>query len=252
MLTGIKRRWARVSFFSERVCCICGSRVGSFLPYRRAGVSRPPLMVALEVVGSDVDNFTCPVCGCHDRERHLKLYFDSMELFGFISGARVLHFAPEENFSRLINECKPMEYVMADLQPSSPEVNKVDMMNIPYGDRYFDFIIANHVLEHVEDINSALQELYRVLRPGGYAVLQTPYSRVLHHTFSDQGITSGDVRLQAYGQEDHVRLFGRDVFMVVESVGFESSVVFHQEVLKNVSSVVYGVNADEPFFLFRR
>ena len=112
--------------------------------------------------------------------------------------------------------------------------------------------IANHVLEHVSDVPRALSEIRRVLKLGGVAILQTPYSGKLHHTWEDKGIDTPVARLQAYGQEDHVRLFGRDIFEQITAAGFESRVHRHSELLADVDSFTMGVNGDEPFFLFRK
>jgi SAM-dependent methyltransferase len=133
-----------------------------------------------------------------------------------------------------------------------PGVVKADMEAMPFADAAFDLVIANHVLEHVDDERKALGEVARVLAPGGFAILQTPYSARLHATWRDPGIDTPEARLQAYGQEDHVRLFGRDIFERIASAGFESHVRRHAELLGDVDPGVAGVNAAEPFFLFRK
>src|SRR5690606_34800846 len=104
-----------------------------------------------------------------------------------------------------------------DLHPKSRELRSVDITCMPYPDASFDMIIANHVLEHVRNDRQALDEIVRVLRPGGVAILQTPYSAVLHSTWEDAGISTDNARLQAFGQEDHVRLFGKDIFQRIEA-----------------------------------
>jgi SAM-dependent methyltransferase len=108
------------------------------------------------------------------------------------------------------------------------------------------------VLEHVDDDARALAEIRRVLKPGGMAILQTPYSRKLHRTWSDPGIDTPQARLQAYGQEDHVRLFGRDIFERVVAAGFESCVRQHADLLRDIDPATFGINPVEPFFLFRK
>jgi SAM-dependent methyltransferase len=104
----------------------------------------------------------------------------------------------------------------------------------------------------VDDDLKALTEIYRVLKPGGHAILQTPYSAKLHHTWEDPGIDDDAARLQAYGQIDHVRLFGRDIFARFASTGLASCVRQHHELLPDVNAAVFGVNPREPLFLFRR
>lgn len=222
------------------------------MPYRKGRRSTSPLLRALDVVGSDVENFECPRCGAHDRLRHLILYLRASGLMSGIGGARVLHFAPEPGLVDLLSALGPSRYVLADLIPGLPGVEAIDIQSIPYADAEFDFVIANHVLEHVEDDLLALREIRRVLRPGGAAILQTPYCARLTSTWSDGGIDSGPARWVAYGQEDHVRLYGRDIFDRFASVGLDNAVSDHASLLTDVDPAVVGVNTLEPFFLFRR
>jgi SAM-dependent methyltransferase len=209
-------------------------------------------MRALAMVGSDADHFECPRCGAHDRERHLLMYLRASGVLGDLQGKAVLHFAPEKRLSRFIAAAAPSRHVQADLLPNSPEVQRVDMLAMPFGDGTFDCVIANHVLEHVGDVDRALGEIHRVLCPRGHAILQTPYSSKLHRTWEDAGIDTPAARLQAYGQEDHVRLFGRDIFERIAAAGFEPGVRQHRELLGDVDPIRAGVNPDEPLFLFRR
>ncbi len=243
---------ARLPGNRSKECLICGKNVTTFLPYRLSSHSSPQLMITLEGVGSDVDHFECPRCGCHDRERHLLMYMRATGLFESLSNKAVLHFAPERRLSPLIAAQQPLRYIRCDLYPQTPEIEKMDISAIPYPAESFDLVIANHVLEHVADDQAALAEIYRVLKPGAYAILQTPYSAKLHHTWSDPGIDTDTARLQAYGQEDHVRLFGRDIFERFTATGLKSCVSTHSQLLQEYDARRYGVNAKEPFFLFQR
>lgn len=236
----------------SRECPLCGHQVWRFMPYRNGSAGTPPLITALDVIGSDVDHFECPRCGGHDRERHLLMYFRAGGLMDWLPGRSVLHFAPERHLSRRLTAAGLACYIPCDLYPQSVDVVRVDMLDMQFEPGSFDLVIANHVLEHVGDVAKALLEVFRVLKPGGLAVLQTPYSTKLHHTWSDPGIDSDDARLHAHGQEDHVRLFGRDVFGIIEAAGFESKVRQHADALQEFDAGRFGVNPHEPFFLFRR
>jgi SAM-dependent methyltransferase len=236
----------------QRFCVICGHKVWRFMPYRAGLRSSPPLMRALHMVGSNPDRFECPRCGAHDRERHLLMYLRAAGILEELRGKAVLHFAPEKRLSRFIAATGPLRYVQADLFPNAPGVKRVDMLDMQFPDESFDCVIANHVLEHVSDVPRALAEIRRVLKTGGLAILQTPYSAKLHHTWEDEGIDSPSLRLQAHGQEDHVRLFGRDIFEQIAAAGFASQVRGHADLLTDVDPVGTGVNRDEPFFLFRK
>lgn len=233
-------------------CCYCKKKSLFFLPYKGGSNNLPALMKVLDITGSDVDHHSCPKCQSHDRERHLKLYFDGLGLKRLVTDSRVLHFAPERWFSKYIQEAAPSYYVKADLHPVSTDIRHVDILAMEFEDQSFDLVIANHVLEHVIDDAKALAELNRVLRPGGYAVLQTPYSEVLLQKFEDKGIKDHQARLQAYGQEDHLRLYGRNIFDYIKSFGFNSHIQRHEPTLSSYAPKTYGVNMNEPLFLFKK
>jgi SAM-dependent methyltransferase len=237
---------------SAKLCYACNNRVGRFLPYRGGWKDVPPLIKALDVIGSDVENFSCPRCGAHDRERHLLMYFDRAGMWKRIAGANVLHFAPERILAARISSARPARYVKADLFPAAAGVTREDITRLSFGDCTFGVVIANHVLEHVADDHAAMKEIFRVLEPGGLAVLQTPYSEKLTDTFEDEGIRDDEARLQAFGQEDHVRLYGKDLFSRLRSAGFVSKVLDHDAALKDYSESLYGVNRREPFICMER
>ncbi|WP_420835541.1 class I SAM-dependent methyltransferase [Haliea salexigens] len=206
----------------------------------------------MKIVGSDVDNFECPNCGAHDRERHLFLYLNAADLFTKFCGKDILHFAPERHLSARIAECSPNTYVKADLYPYTTDIVPLDLLDLPYPNCSFDFLVANHVLEHVGDDLRALSEICRVLRVGGAAILQTPFSERLNITWQDDGIDSASARLIVYGQEDHLRLYGNDIIKRFSSVGLSPLVATHVGLLPSVNASMFGVNPHEPFFLFER
>ena len=237
---------------SAKLCYACNRRVGRFLPYRGGWKDVPPRIRALDVIGSDVENFSCPRCGAHDRERHLLMYFDRAGMWKRIAGAAVLHFAPERILAARISNAKPARYVKADLFPTAADTTREDISKLSFGDRTFGVVIANHVLEHVADDRAAMKEIFRVLQPGGLAVLQTPYCDKLTRTSEDESIRDDAGRLQAFGQEDHVRLYGRDLFSRLEGAGFVSKVLDHDSALKDYGESLYGVNRREPFICMER
>lgn len=248
----VRRTLLNINPVKTNYCCVCEQKVGPWLSYKGGWKKAPILMTDLEVIGSDLDNFSCRACDSHDRERHLILYMEKMGLFKELQQSSVLHFAPEKHLSNCIDDSIPKEYIKADLYPKEKDIKKIDMLRIPYDDNRFEFVIANHVLEHVPDYKAALSELYRVLKPNGWAILQTPYSSVLENTWEDHGVITNKQRLQVYGQEDHVRLFGQDIFNHIVNAGFISHLVQHESLLNGISTKKYGVNSHEPFMLFSK
>lgn len=233
-------------------CIACRKEVPSFLPYRRGESSRSPLMRELDVVGSDVERHACPNCGAHDRERHLLLYFARLGAGFAVRGTHVLHIAPESALSSYIRENAPARYVQADLHPSRMDVEQVDLCRMPYPDCSFDLVIANHVLEHVEKDEEALTEIARVLRPNGKAVLQTPFSTLLTNTIEDPHLEPARARFALFGQDDHVRLYGRDLGLRAARAGLAPCGYTHDALLPDIDPRRYGVNPREPLMMFRR
>lgn len=242
----------RYLFPRNKFCTLCGRKVYDFLPFRGGSAAAPSVIRALGMVGSNLDQFECPWCGGHDRERHLFLYIEKSGIFHDVALKSVLHFAPEVRLSEYIASLGPAHYVRCDLFPATPDVLRVDMLAMPFAANSFDLLIANHVMEHVADDMMAISEISRVLKPGGFAILQTPYSAKLKVTWSDSGIDTDDGRLNIYGQEDHVRVFGRDIFDRFASCGLESKVQSHNNLLTGFDGAYFGVNEEEPFFLFSK
>ena len=136
------------------------------------------------------------------------------------SALKVLHFAPEQAFYKLFRNQKNLDYTTTDLFSPLADV-KADICNLPFEDNQYDVILCNHVLEHIPDDTKAMQELYRVLKPGGMAILQIPQDLSRATTFADDTITDQKERAKIFGQYDHVRIYGRDYFDTLRSIGFK-------------------------------
>jgi len=113
-----------------------------------------------------------------------------------------------------------LDYTTTDLNSPLADV-KADICNLPFEDNTFDFILCNHVLEHIPDDTKAMQELYRVMKVGGMGIFQIPQDLSREKTFEDNTITDKKERAKIFGQYDHVRIYGRDYFDKLRSVGFK-------------------------------
>ncbi|MEM0541351.1 methyltransferase domain-containing protein [Flavobacterium sp. j3] len=133
---------------------------------------------------------------------------------------KVLHFAPEQEFYKRFKKQKNIEYTTTDLLSPLADV-KADICNLPFEDNYYDIILCNHVLEHIPDDTKAMQELYRVLKPGGMGIFQIPQDLSRASTFSDDSIIDQKERAKIFGQYDHVRVYGRDYFDKLRNIGFK-------------------------------
>ena len=246
------RNLAKIPLGAQHHCVVCNSRVQRFMPYRNGWKDVPALLRELDVIGSDVAAFSCPVCKCHDRERHLFFYLTASQLLDKIPGSTILHIAPETYIAQLLVSKNPAIYIQGDLYPTNDRIKKINIEKTDFSNDYFDLVIANHILEHVCNDKTALKELHRIIKPGGYAILQTPYSAKLTAVFSDTGIDTDSGRLNAYGQEDHVRLYGANLEAFIASFGFQSLVSSHNKLLPHVDPKRTGTNIKEPFFLFQK
>jgi glycosyltransferase involved in cell wall biosynthesis len=233
-------------------CPICNNEVERFLPYQYKKYELD-FTNKYDIIGSDTENFTCPHCHCHDRMRHIVMYFNQKNIWkNYISNRKVMHIAPEIHLSEIIALLNPEEYICADLYPTNDSIKKLDVTNIPYQSNYFDFIMCNHVLEHISDDLKAMKELYRVLKKGGCAVLQTPYSPKIAESFEDKSINTDELRNKFYGQSDHVRIYGLDFFERLKSVGFSLDIVKNDELFTQEHCKEYGVNYREDLILVKK
>lgn len=154
-------------------------------------------------------------------ERHRLLWLYLKDHTGFFSkNLKVLHFAPEQAFYKRFRKLSNLDYTTTDLNSPLADV-KADICDLPFENHSFDFILCNHVLEHIPDDKLAMQELYRVLKPGGTAILQIPQELDRALTFQDDSITDPKERAKIFGQYDHVRIYGRDYFDKLRQIGFK-------------------------------
>ena len=232
-----------------KTCNFCNELIQNFLPLRDHPISE--FMNHARGIGSDVKNYQCPNCGVNDRVRHLKMYLEKTGLIKRFVDSKVLHFSPEPKLIELISKEAPALHILAQLGTEDLRYENVDIESIPYSDGVFDVVIANHILEHVVDPERALREINRVLKPDGFAILQTPYSNLLTNTFEDPGITSEEQKRFFYGQNDHLRFFGLDIFAKF-SEQLTPKIVWHKELFPDGFDVQFGVNAEEPFFLYSK
>ncbi|MCC8358297.1 class I SAM-dependent methyltransferase [Salinimicrobium sp. ASW11-47] len=165
------------------------------------------------------ENVLSPSTLSLERHRLLWLFLKDHTSF-FTAPHKVLHFAPEQAFFKPFRKLKNLDYTTTDLNSPLADV-KADICDLPFEDNSFDFILCNHVLEHIPNDTKAMQELYRILEPGGTAILQIPQDLKREKTFEDDSITDPKQRAKIFGQYDHVRVYGRDYFEKLRGIGFK-------------------------------
>ncbi|MGM5469622.1 class I SAM-dependent methyltransferase [Flavobacteriaceae bacterium LMO-SS05] len=169
--------------------------------------------------GKQRNNVLSPSTLSLERHRLLWLYLKNETDF-FTASKKVLHFAPEQAFYSRFKKLKNLDYTTTDLNSPLADV-KADICKLPFKDNTFDVVLCNHVLEHIPDDTKAMQEMFRVLKVGGMGIFQIPQDLNREKTFEDDSITDKKERSKIFGQYDHVRIYGRDYFDKLRSIGFK-------------------------------
>lgn len=214
---------------------IDGKSFKSFLPY---GYENPR------------ENVLSPSTLSLERHRLLWLYMKNETEF-FEQPIKLLHFAPEQAFYKRFKKLENLEYTTTDLNSPLADV-KADICNLPFEDNMFDVILCNHVLEHIPDDFKAMQELFRVMKSGGWGIIQIPQDLKREKTFEDDTITDRKERARIFGQYDHVRIYGRDYFDKLRSVGFTVEEVDYTNTLPKEDVENYRLAKGEIIPLVRK
>lgn len=186
-------------------CTVCNHSYRRFLPFGRLKSTR--------------ENALCP--NCLSLERHRMIwYFIEHQTSLFTEKQSMLHIAPEYCFIKRFNKIDALNYITGDLESPLAMV-KMNVLDIPFNNNEFDIVMCNHVLEHIENDQKAMGEIYRILKPGGWAILQVPIDITLLKTYEDFSITSPSEREKHFGQNDHVRQYGKDYTDRLAAVGFK-------------------------------
>lgn len=207
-----------------RVCPVCNEKDITFLPlpsfykemaiehgYERFGQGE---MISLA-------EYSCSSCGASDRERIYAYWLDEMvQKERFKKETKLVHFAPEASLSNKLKKSGLFDYKTADFTMENVDY-VADLMNLPFDDSSFDLFICSHVLEHVEDDDKAINELYRITGKGGCGILVAPISVGLEKTLEDPSIVTESERWKYFGQNDHLRLYAHnDYVSKIKSHGF--------------------------------
>ncbi len=206
-LSYIFKFFAPVLYRGDKVeCPVCEKSFSKFLSY-----------------GSNVahrENVLCPYDLTLERHRLMWLYLTRKTDFFSAESLKVLHIAPEQCFLPHFKKQNNLDYTTADLVSPIADIH-FDLHDIPLEDNQYDVVFCNHVMEHVDDPIRCMSELNRVMKPGGWAIMQVPQDMSRTETYEDKSITSPDEREKHFWQKDHVRLFGKDYPSYLEKAGFK-------------------------------
>ncbi len=216
---------------------ISGKTYRKFLPYGYTkSVSR--------------QNALCPGSLSLERHRLLWLYLKEKTNF-FTANHKLLHIAPEQCFYKLFKAMPNLNYVTGDYNSPIADYH-FDLHKAPFDDNSFDVIFCHHVLEHVEDADQCLRELYRMMKPGGFGIFQIPQDVNRYLTYEDKTITTEKEREIHFWQKDHVRLFGLDYKDKLIAAGFNVTVEDYTKQITPQLVERYGLPKDELLYICRK
>lgn len=218
----------RPLYLGPNQCNMCGHRVRFLNMSRRLSAELTAHGFCYSLDDFETMNhrrFVCPMCGAIDRDRLYRLYID--QFLGDDIG-RVIEFAPSVTLSAYLRSRTDVQYRSADLMMAAAD-DKVDITDMPmYSDGSVDFFICSHILEHVSDDQRALDELYRILAPGGRGIVMTPIAP--EGSFDeDPSVTDETEKWRRFCQGDHVRLYDRSTLCArIATSGFKVSALDHE------------------------
>ncbi|MFX0186781.1 MAG: class I SAM-dependent methyltransferase [Candidatus Hodarchaeota archaeon] len=190
----------------NKICPCCGGNFKKFIP-----------------VGTQFRlSAQCPGCSSLERHRLMLLYLKTKTDF-FKSKLKVLYFAPNKILLSIFKNLSNIECITADL--SSPlAMIKTDITDLIFEDKSFDVILCSHVLEHVINDTLAMREIFRVLKPNGWAIIQSPIDYSLKKTVEGTKEMAANERRKLFGEQNHFRIYGIDYKDKLERAGFKVQV----------------------------
>ena len=191
----------------------------------------------------------CPRCKSRERHRLLYLGFKRGQIFDLTlnSDIQILHFAPESSLERNFR-IRFQNYRTSTLSGNGADV-ALNIENIALPDNSVDCVIANHVLEHVND-ERACAEVFRILANGGIFVVSVPLIEGWDKTYENpQMLNTPENRRLHFGEHDHVRYYGRDFRGRVNTAGFN----LKREITAEAQdSIEFGLTRGEKVFVFQK
>ncbi|MGD1848210.1 MAG: methyltransferase domain-containing protein [Salibacteraceae bacterium] len=248
LIIDIGYAWAKVQLVGKTVTCpVCERSFRAFRP----GGKGIEILKQYQVVGAGFRlNSICPHCRSKERDRLLWLYLNDYSSL-LATPIRLLHMAPEVSLKPVFQNHPNVEYLNGDLDPKLADL-ELDLTQLDFQDESLDALICNHVLEHIPDDRRAMREVLRVLKPGGWAILQVPIAQKLDTTIEDPELEDPVEREKRFGQYDHVRIYGKDYGERLKSCGFDLTVVTPESLVAEEGIWKYALLRKEHLFVARK
>jgi SAM-dependent methyltransferase len=191
----------------------------------------------------------CPRCTSKARHRRIwRFLAEKTNLFS--APTALLEISPHYSFARRWVKMRNLRFVGTDLAVRPHVAVRMDLTATPLRSETFDAILCVHVLEEITDDRAALEELFRIVKHGGWVLVSVP-TRMDRETYEDPAITTPKERRKAFGEEAHVRVYGRDLIERLQGCGFDVQINLASHI-DRTARVEYGLRADENIFLCRR
>jgi hypothetical protein len=237
-LSYLFRIFAPLVYKGDKVeCPVCEKSFRKFLSY-----------------GSDVahrDNILCPYDLTLERHRAMWLYLKNHTDFFTKKDLKVMHIAPEQCFHSLFKKQKNLDYTTGDLMSPIADLH-FDLHDIPLEDNQYEVIFCNHVMEHVKDDLKCMQELHRILKSGGWGIMQVPIDASRNSTYEDWSITDPKEREKHFWQYDHVRLYGLNYPKRLKEAGFKVDIIDFSKELPTEVFERYRIPKSELLYVVRK
>lgn len=190
--------------------------------------------------------------GARERHRFIWHYIQSNTDLFEKKGISLLHISPEYCFYEKFKKIRDIQYLPVDkFEPGydyMPLTKDFDLLNENLEPEKYDFIICNHVLEHIVDDKTAIDNLFLLLKKGGTAIISVPILENNAPTYEDCSIISPKERRKHFGQWDHVRYYGTDISKRFENAGFHVKIIHSEKYFTESEKEMYGII--NPLYLF--
>jgi SAM-dependent methyltransferase len=191
----------------------------------------------------------CPRCNSKARHRRIWLFLEEHTNL-FTDSLRLFEVAPKFSFARRFHRMPNISYITGGLQRHPENLIRMDLTAMPIAFNSLDALICVHVLEEITQDSLAMDEMFRILKPGGWAVVTVP-TNMDAKTYENPLIISPQERKREFGEPAHVRVYGYDLAERLRASGFIVTV----DLAKNVSlekRARYGLRTDENIFLCKK
>lgn len=237
--------------FAGEVCPACGQRSELVMN----GVLWPELVLQWELSPAwanwidQREGLRCQVCRANLRSRQLAKSIVSVmnahlglragSLSGLCSDSRmqsqrVAEINAAGDLHSILRTLPRLEY--SEFQSKNPEIRSEDLLNLSYSSSTFDLVITSDVLEHVPNVQRALTEIRRILKPNGMHIFSVPVIWNKPRSRKRAEIRNGTLvhhlpashHGAAHGARDDFLVFnefGRDFVQLCEQAGFDVTLI---------------------------